>query len=255
MELIKTTVKVGNSAGVLLPKKYLNSQVKILLEPLNIEKDVLDILMEENLLKEVMGIYITGSYARGEQSIESDIDILVITSKTEKRIKKGKYDLLLVTKETLEEQLKNNIMPLLPMIIETKPIINKNLIEGYKNTKLTKRNLRWHFEIGKSGLKVNKAAIKIDKEMESKNVYDAIAYSLVLHLRSMYIVGKLVKKKPWSNKELISIIIKVTGSKLAYEGYQRVKADNRRLENLPIDQAEKLYNYILKEIKIQEKSI
>ena len=79
MELIKTTVKVGNSAGVLLPKKYLNSQVKIILEPLNIEKDVIEILMDEKILDKIMGIYIIGSYAREEQTIESDIDILVIT--------------------------------------------------------------------------------------------------------------------------------------------------------------------------------
>jgi len=86
MELIKTTIRVGNSAGVLLPKKYLNSQVKIILEPLNIEKDVIDILMKENLLTDVMGVYLTGSYAREEQNIESDIDILVITSNINKKI-------------------------------------------------------------------------------------------------------------------------------------------------------------------------
>jgi len=40
-ELIKSTIRVGNSAGVLLPKEYLNTQVKIVLQPLNIEKDIL----------------------------------------------------------------------------------------------------------------------------------------------------------------------------------------------------------------------
>ena len=255
MELIKTTVKVGNSAGVLLPKKYLNSQVKIVLEPLNIEKDVIDILMKKGILKEVIGAYITGSYARREQTIESDIDILVITSKTEKRIKKEKYDLLLITKETLEEQLKNNIMPLLLMIIEAKPIINKNLLEDYKNTKLTKKNLKWHFEIAKSGLKVCKAGIKLEKDLESKNASDAIAYSLVLHLRSSYLIDKLMKNKIWSSKELIGLIKKISGSKLAYEGYLSVKADKKRIKRLPIDQADKLYEYILKKLEEQKKLI
>jgi len=31
MELIKRTIKVGNSAGVLLPKEFLNTEVKVLL--------------------------------------------------------------------------------------------------------------------------------------------------------------------------------------------------------------------------------
>jgi predicted nucleotidyltransferase len=238
-----------------LPKKYLNSQVRIILEPLNIEKDVLGILLEEGVLSETIGIYITGSYTRGEQSIESDIDILVVTSKTEKRIKKEKYDLLLVTKETLENQLKNNIMPLLPMIIEAKPIINKNLLVNYKNTKLTKKNTKWHIDIAKSGLKVNKAALNLENDLESRYASDAISYSLILHLRSTYIVGKLMKNKPWSNKELIGLIKKITGSVLAYEGYQRVKADKKRIKNLPINEAEKLYEYLVNEIKKQEKSI
>src|SRR3990167_8964570 len=111
MELIKRTIKVGNSAGVLLPKKWLNSQVKVVLSPLNIEKDVLDILMEEKLLNEILGVYLIGSYSRGEQTIESDIDILVITDNLEKRIKKERYDLLLIAKKTLEEQLERNNTP------------------------------------------------------------------------------------------------------------------------------------------------
>ena len=49
MELIKETIRVGNSAGVLLPKEFLNTKVKIVLQPLNIEKDILEILLENNI--------------------------------------------------------------------------------------------------------------------------------------------------------------------------------------------------------------
>src|SRR3989344_224938 len=182
MELIKRTIKVGNSAGVLLPKKWLNSQVKVVLSPLNIEKDVLDILTEENLLKE----------------------ILVITDNLEKRIKKERYDLLLIAKKTLEEQLERNIMPLLPMIKEAKTIINKSLLESYKNSKLTRKNLRWHIEIIRSGLKVSRAALNLENEVGSKYAPDAVAYSLVFYLRSLYIVESLMKNKKWNNKDLIN---------------------------------------------------
>ena len=89
MELIKDTIRVGNSAGVLLPKEFLNTQVKIVLQPLNIEKDILDILLQEKVLKEVLGVYLVGSYARNEQTIESDIDVLVITDNLDDKIKKG----------------------------------------------------------------------------------------------------------------------------------------------------------------------
>ena len=255
MELIKRTVKVGNSAGVLLPKKWLNSQVKVILFPLNIERDVLDILMEEKLLNEILGVYLIGSYSRGEQTIESDIDILVITDNLEKRIKKERYDLLLIAKKTLEEQLNSNIMPLLPMIKEAKTIINKSLLDSYKNSKITRKNLKWYIEITNSGLKVSRAALNLENEVGSKYAPDAVAYSLVLYLRSLYIVESLMKNKKWNNKDLINLVKKITGSKLAYAGYVRVKANRKREKKLPLDQAEKLHQYILNKLKEQEKSI
>ena len=255
MELIKRTVRVGNSAGVLLPKKWLHSQVKVVLSPLNIERDVLDILIEENVLNEILGVYLIGSYSRGEQTIESDVDILVITTDLEKRIKKEKYDLLLVAEKTLERQLDSNIMPLLPMIKEAKTIINKSLLESYKNSKLTRKNLRWHIEIIRSGLKVSRAALNLENEVDSKYASDAVAYSLVFYLRSLYIVESLMKNKKWNNKDLINLVKKITGSKLAYEGYVRVKANRKREKRLPLDQAEKLHEYISNKLKDQEKSI
>ena len=69
MEIIKNAIRVGNSAGVLLPRGWLGSQVKVILEPLNIEKEVIEILMQEKILEDALGVYITGSYARNEQSI------------------------------------------------------------------------------------------------------------------------------------------------------------------------------------------
>ena len=56
MELIKNTIRVGNSAGVLLPKEFLNTQVKVVLQPLNIEKDVIEILSKEILRKDFFQI-------------------------------------------------------------------------------------------------------------------------------------------------------------------------------------------------------
>jgi len=253
MELVKRTIKVGNSAGVLLPREYLNSQVKIILEPRNVAKDVIEILLEEKLLPETIGVYITGSYARGEQSVNSDIDVLVVTNKIERKITKEKYEILLVTKKTLDNQLKNNILPLLPMIKEAEAIINRKLLDSYKNTKLTKKNLRGYFEIVKSGLKVNKSAINVHIDMESDYVSDAIAYSLVLNLRSSYIVDCLIKNKIWSKKGLINLIKKITGSNKSYEGYQRVKTKKKLGEKLAVDEATLLYEYTLSNLNKQER--
>ena len=91
-KLLKPIVRMGNSACVMLPKAWINgkARVELIQEPLNITKDVFEIL--KPYLKDVLGIYLVGSYARGEETQESDIDILVITENINKKINKGKYD-------------------------------------------------------------------------------------------------------------------------------------------------------------------
>ncbi len=250
-EIIKPIIRVGNSAGVLVPKDWMNGNAKVELvtKPINVKKDVLELL--NPYLEEVMGIYLIGSYARGEQTERSDIDVLTITNKKSGRIKKGKYDILLITKDSTNEAVKNNALPIIPMLKEAKAIINEKLIEQYKKAELNKGNLKPYIELGKSILKVNQASIDLDRELSS-NCDDAVAYSLVLRLRSAYIIDCIKKGQKWSNSDLLSLIKKISGSLKAYEGYLRVKDDRSEKEDLPILEAEKLYNYVLKKIKEHE---
>ncbi len=253
MELIKNTIRVGNSAGVLLPKEFLNSQVKVVLQPLNIEKDILEILLKEKILKNILGIYLIGSYARKEQTIESDIDVLAITDSINKRIEKEKYDILLVSKKIVDEKMKKNIFPLLPMMMEAKPIINKELLNQYIDTSLTKKNLKWHIDTTKSAMRVVKASIKLSREMGLLEG-DATSYSLILRLRTLYIIDCLRKNKLWNKKEFLKLIKKIAGSLIAYEEYLKVKNNEEKiLYKLPINEAEKLMNYVSKEVKNVEK--
>lgn len=254
MELIKNTIRVGNSAGVLLPKEFLNTQVKIVLQPLNIEKDILDILNEKKLLPKVLGVYLVGSYARGEQTIESDVDVLVITENVNNKIKKARYDIILIQEESIKKQLERNILPLLPMLIESKSILNTSLIESYKKTRLTKENLNFHIETTKSAMGVIDASIKLSREMGIEES-DASAYSLILRLRGIYIVDCLKKGRLWNKKEFLGMIKRIAGSLKAYEGYLRTKSDKKTEDKLPLKEAEKLYNYIIKKIKEQEEWI
>ena len=187
MEIIKSTIKVGNSAGVILPRKWLNMQVKVVLEPMNIEKEVVDILLNKGLLMNVLGIYLVGSSARNEQDIDSDIDILVITDSINQKIKQGKYEIICIGKTELETQLKKNILPILPMIKEARAIVNEGLIKDYLSSKITKQNLKYHIETTKSAMGIIKKEITLSDETNGK-VSDASAYSLILRLRSIYIL-------------------------------------------------------------------
>ncbi len=252
MELIKNTIRVGNSAGVLLPKEFLNTQVKVVLQPLNIEKDILDILIQKKILPRVLGVYLVGSYARNEQTIESDVDVLVITDNLDDKISRGKYDLMLVSKELADEKMKKNIFPLLPMMIEAKSIINKKLLSEYVSTPLTIKNLKWHIDTTKSAMRVIEASIKLAKKSNIKEG-DAYAYSLILRLRTLYILDCIRKSKLWKKEEFLDLIKKISGSLIAYERYISSKNKNTLERELPVEEAEKLMNYINKKNKEVEK--
>ena len=142
MELVKPIVRVGNSAGVILPKEWLNGEARVTLlkKPENPKEEILEII--KSYLPSIIGLYLVGSYARGEQNEKSDIDVLGITTNINKSIKNRKYDINLISKDTLDQNLKENILPLLPMLIEASPIINAELLNKYINVLPTKHNLR-----------------------------------------------------------------------------------------------------------------
>ena len=247
-ELIKPIIRVGNSAGVLVPKEWLNGKARVQLidKPVNIKKDVLNIL--EPYFEEILGIYLTGSYARNEQTSKSDIDIIVITSKKECRIKKNKYDILLISKNEVNKVLKNNALPILPMLKEAKTILNKDYLESIKKLKISKKSFKWNVELMKSSLKMNKELINLKKE-HSENIEDSIIYSLILNLRTLHIIDCIKINKRWSNKEFLFLIKEISGSLKVYESYLRIKNDKKIEKLISITDAQKLVSYISLKLK------
>lgn len=253
-QIIKSIVRVGNSAGVVLPLEWLHGVAKIELmrKPLDVKREILEIL--EPYLHEIVGIYLVGSYARGEVREGSDVDVLVITNQTNKRIKHGAYEIILISLDKIEATLKRNAMPLLPMLLEAKTIINEDLLKEYANLKLNKENLKSYFELTDSALKICEGLINLDKEEGQDSTGVAIAYSLVLRLRGAYIVDCLIKNKMWSTKGLLALIKKIAGSLKAYEGYLGVKDDKSAANyKLNVVEAEKLIVYIRNKLKEHEK--
>ena len=254
MELIKPIVRVGNSAGVLVPKDWLNGEARVTLvkKPQNIRQNTLEIL--NAYLPHIIGLYLVGSYARGEQTSTSDIDILGITDNINKKIKKGKYEIILISKDEVESQVKENALPLLSMLKEALPIINKELLEGYKKLILTKYNLKSHIETTLSALKLIREAMNLAKEKDEK-LSDNIRYSLVLRLREAYIVNCLINNHTPTTFGLLSLIKKLSGSEEAYRAYQRSKAGLKARRKINSKEAESLYEYLFQEIEEQKKWI
>ena len=115
-------------------------------------------------------------------------------------------------------------------------------------TPITKKNLSYYLETTKSALSVNKSLIELDK-LSNKLCSDSIAYSLMLRLRSYYIVDCLMKNSMWSNADFIKIIKNISGSNNAYEGYIRIKDKKKEKEMLATKEADKICNYLEEGIK------
>ncbi len=253
---IKKTVKAGNSSAVVLPKTWLNKEVRVELikkTPEIILVDILEILKKDIKLEKIVGIYLVGSYARGEENEDSDIDILVITDNIDKEIiSEGIYSILIVSHQLVNQKLGRNLLPVGQMIREAKPLINGGFIEDLE-IEATKRNVKWYLDTTKEKLDIIQEYIDKAKSKNEKHTFDRIAYTLILRIRTLEIIKKIIKKKNYSGREFIKLIKKISKGKNAYEGYSIIKNNLKQKNRLTIEEAERLYNYLKKDlIKVKE---
>lgn len=243
---IKKTVKAGNSSAVILPRAWLNQEVRVELVKKNPEMillDVIGIVKKYIELKEIIGIYLVGSYARGEESKDSDIDVLVITSNVDKEmIKGGVYNILIVSKELTEQKLKQNLFPIGSMIKEAKPLINDIYLKSLK-VKISKENVKWYIGTTKEKLELIREILNRKKDVNSR-----VIYTLILRIRTLCIIQKMIKNKPYSKKDFIILINKISGSQNAYNSYLAIKNDLKRESKTTKEEAEKLYSYLKKQL-------
>ena len=117
MELIRIAKKVGNSAGVLLPKKLLGAEVKITLikRPVNIKKRTLKLISP--YLADILGIYITN---------KKPIEVLAV-SLSMKRIIKSKFKISIVPLNIIKKDIQDK-PELKEKIKRAEVILNKYLL-------------------------------------------------------------------------------------------------------------------------------
>lgn len=252
---IKKAIKAGNSSAVILPKSWLNKEIRVeLLKKTDeiILSDVIDILNKYINIKDIIGIYLTGSYARKEEDKNSDMDILVITSGIDKEmISKGIYNILVISSELLKQKLNQDLFPVGQMVREAKSLLNSNYLESIE-VKVTKRNTKWYLDTTRDKLRIIKKVIDIAKNKNKKNLSDLIAYTLILRIRTLYLIKGLIENEDYSKRDFIKLIKKITNGTNAYERYLAVKNNLEDKKGINIEETEILYEYLknqLKEIK------
>ena len=255
--LTKKVQKIGNGAHVYLPKELIGQKVTI--QP--VQKSIPDIKAEAlELLKpylvHIQGIYLCGSYARGEQSVDSDIDLVVVTDKDITiPAKIREYEIVSGSVDQIQNTLEHNAISILPMLKESKVILNESLLYQLQKNKLTKKNVKWYIETTESSLAIVKDWIS-DKDKKS---IKPIVYSLIMRLRGLYILTSILHNNEYSNKLFESMVKKyVTSMGKLYLIYRQHR-DSKDVagEIVEYSDIEKLYSYAfqyyLKVKKVWEK--
>jgi len=259
MELLKKTIKSGNASAVVLPKAWLDKRVRVELidkTPETILYDVLEIIKPTVSLPDIIGIYLVGSYARVDQTDESDIDILIISQKTSKElIKKGNYEILIVSLDLLYYKLKKDLLPIGAMLKEARPLLNANFLI-YLDIKVTKKNVRWYLETTHDRLKTIKESIDtIQSNKPNGKLSDAIAYSLILRLRTVYMIDCLKRGVDYKKGDFLKLVKTISGSLIAYERYVYAKGNDEYGRELPVSEGRKVYEYLKDYLKKIENSV
>lgn len=244
---IKKAIKAGNSSAVILPRSWLNKEVRVELLKKTSETillDVINIVKRYIYLGDIIGIYLTGSYARGEEDENSDIDILVITHNIDKEmISEGIYNILLVSSELLKQKLNQDLFPIGQMIKEAKPILNSTYIDSLE-VKITKKNIKWYLDTTEDKLNLVKKIIDKMKKKDRKDLSDRVAYTLILRIRTLHIIKKLIKNEDYSKKDFIRLIKNISKGTNAYERYLAVKNSLEEKDGISIEETERLYEYL-----------
>ncbi len=240
---IKKTVRAGNSSAVILPRAWLDQEVRVELVKKTPEKilyETLSIASKHVALEEIIGIYLAGSYARGEEDRKSDIDILIITSDVDKEmIHEGIYNVLIVSDSLLKWKLENDILPIGPMLKEAVALLNSSYLDSIK-IKVTKKNVKWYIETTRDKLEIIKKAMG----KMNGNIDNRVAYSLVLRIRTLHLIQKLIREKKYSKKEFMKLIDKISGSSKAYLAYLAVKNNMEEKAMTSKEEARKLCVYL-----------
>ena len=252
-QLIRKVTPVGNGAHIFVPKEWIDENI-LLVRTIkqNIEEKILDIL--NPYLENISAIFLYGSYARNEQTSNSDIDILIIADKKFK-IENSKNFEIIVLEDKIEEAIKINPILIYSALDEARPIINSQLLKELKRKYKPKlKDFKEIIRDTKRLIHINREFLNLEKEEYTDN--DAVAYSLILRLRGIYLINRLLSKKEYSKKEFGSWIkknVKLKDYNSIHDAYLSVKKEVKGKSKILITDLTNLLDFLDKQILNLEK--
>jgi hypothetical protein len=122
MEFIKKAIRVGNSAGILLPKKFLGAEIKVqvIKRQSNPKKEIIKLVYP--LIEQVECVFLIN---------ENPTEAIAISRDIKKIIKKSEIKLSFVSFEKIIKDMKKSSL-LREKILNAKPILNKEKLDSIK---------------------------------------------------------------------------------------------------------------------------
>ncbi len=254
-QLVKKVVRSGNGGAVWVPKNWLGQEVIVILPDkpkLNIKERVIHLL--EPYLKDIIAVFIYGSYARHEETKESDVDVMAVTKDKNIRInvKEPNLEISVFQFDKLKKAIEKHPVMYYQIIQEAEPLINFYVLDELKNVKIDNEAFKDYLNETKEHIKSNKELIELDKlDNEYVESYSLI-YSAVLRLRGLFIIECILNQEKFFNKAFQEWIIKngMANQEFGqcYAAYSAVKNNKNKINlKIEIPIAEKLLNILIKE--------
>jgi predicted nucleotidyltransferase len=246
-EIYRTATASGNSSHVILPKDWEGH--KILLTRIDIEPKEAIMNLLSPYLKDIIGIYLYGSYARKENKEGSDIDVIVVTDKKINVEKKKPFDLIQIEKNKINTFRKINPVLFYSFVFESESIINNSFLEDLRKEEFKKDFFKEFFNDTNRVISINQELLDLDKTQNQTHVDNNLIYSLILRLRGVYIIKTLLKREKFSNSSFLRFLRDniAHNPERYYEAYQNIRNDKKAEKKITIEDAEKLLN-LLKEV-------
>ena len=253
-QIKKRVVRSGNSGAVWVPKHWLGEEIvvtRLETPKLSLQEEILNLLLTH--LKDISGIFLYGSYARKEETQDSDIDVLVVAKNKFTLERTKKFDISVIESAKIKDAAQRN--PFVHAIIhEAKPLMNSSLLEELQHCPTDfKHFIRWFKETTADSMESTKELLDLDKlESDHLTSYSAI-YSLLLRLKGVFLIKSILRHKEFSNvlfKQFLTRFISASEFVTLLRIYRSIR-DNTKLEhaNISLSLAYKLLDILQKEVK------
>ncbi len=249
-QVVKKVMVSGGSGSVYVPKDWIGQRV--IVRPLSIKDNILQLVSP--YMEKVMGIYLYGSYARGEETPESDIDVLLVTDgKIELSTENG-FDIEVVEYERIKELVSEDPVGYHSMVKEAVPIMNGVLLNELRGIKPNEMGIKTYYESTISALSI--VGEFLDRKDLSREDFPSILYSLILRLRGLYLIRCNLQGRRYSNAKFEDFVVGKGILQSRYRGiyatYRAVR-DNKKMPKYYVSRkdVELLYEIVSKELKWQ----